>query len=133
MENLEHEVDYLHYCLFGNPAPACLVNLYVEFNREHFDRVNINSNDARTVATIITMRLDAIGIEQWLRRKGERHLLSRKLMLIMYLAECDSVHPDFRVCMSGPFYGYIAVVLALSAAARRLFVGRIQIALYALL
>jgi len=133
MERLEHEVIYFHYCLFGNPAPARLINLYVEFNREHFDGVSVNSNDARTVAIIIKMRLDAVGIEHWLRRKGLRHLLSRKLMLIMYLAECDSAHPDFRVCITGPFYGYIAVARTLSAAVRHLFVGRIQIALYALL
>lgn len=133
MENLEHEVNYFHCCLFGYPAPARLVNLYVDFNEEHFDRVSANSSDTRTVEIIIAKRLDAVGIEKWLRRKGLRHLLSRKLMLIMYLAECDSAHPDFRVCISGPFYGCIVVVRALSAAVRQLFVGRIQIALYALL
>ena len=133
MESLEHEVNYLHCCLFGSPAPARLVNLYVNFNKEHFDIANVNFSDAHTVKTIIRMRLDAVGIELWLRRNGLRHLLSRKLMLIMYLAECDSAHPEFRVCASGPLLGYLAVVRALSKAVRHLFVGRLQIALYALL
>ena len=133
MCSLEQEANYFHYCLFGTLPLRQLVNLYVEFNTERSQSVKVDSEHARTVETILRMRLDAVGIEPWLRQYGRRHLLSRKLMLIMYLAECDSAHPDFRVCISGPFYGYIAVVLALSAAARRLFVGRIQIALYALL
>jgi len=132
MENLEQEVNYFHYCLFDSPAPARLVNLYIEFNTDLADSVKVNSNDARTVSTIVMKRLDAVGIEFWLRRKGLRHQLSRKLMLIMYLAECDGEHLDFRVCISGPLGGYKAVVVGLSKAFMHLFVGRIQVALYAL-
>jgi len=133
MENLEQEANYFHYCLFRCPAPERLINLYVQFNGEHSQNSRFDLNETRTIATIVRMRLDAVGIEHWLRRQGLRHLLSRKLLLIMYIAECDSMHPDFRVCVSGAVCGYMAVVSALVTGVKHLVVGRIQIALYALL
>ena len=89
--------------------------------------------ELHTVATIVHKQLDALGIEPWLRDGVRRHLLSRKLLLIAYLGECDAVHPGFRQAVSGRIHSYMQLCGAGLGGAWHLLVGRLQKAVYGLL
>jgi hypothetical protein len=77
--------------------------------------------------------LDALGIEPWLRGGLQRHLLSRKLLLIAYLGECDAVHPGFRQAVSGRMPSCLQLCGAGMLGAWHLLAGRFQKAVYGLL
>lgn len=46
-------------------------------------------NELRVIDIIVLKKLDAVGIEPWLRVDKERHALSRKLLLVAYLGESE--------------------------------------------
>ena len=90
-------------------------------------------NELRTMEAIVEKHLDALGIEPWLRVGSTRHLLSRKLLLIAYLAECDAQHPEFRRAANGRFLSLVQLCLSTTSGVWHLLRGRRQKALYGLL
>jgi hypothetical protein len=86
------------------------------------------------MATIVQKHLDALGIEPWLRRgSATRHLLSRKLLLIAYLAECDAEHLEFRLEIRGRLRSLVHLCCGALWAGWHLLKGRLQKALHGLL
>lgn len=92
---LVREVEYLHALLFGRAPPPLLVDAYLRAHTLVPAFRNLDPLEQRTVATVVRLRLDALGIEVWLRRPRTRHALSAKLLAIAYLAECGGSHPEF--------------------------------------
>lgn len=94
--SLKSEGKYLHQCLFRREAPAPLIINYLEV---HAAMPELNEGavaQQRTLDRIVEKKLDATAIEPWLRTKSRRHLLSSKLLLLAYLAECDGQHSEFQ-------------------------------------
>ena len=133
MFNLSYELRVLHFQFFRSPAPPELINRYLRFHAESPTLVQATPQELHTVATIVHMRLDALGIEPWLRSSERRHLLSRKLLLIAYLAECDASHEGFRKEASGQITSCLQLCGVALWGALHLLVGRLQKALYGLL
>lgn len=106
-ETLCEEARYLHGRMFRRCPADNLVDAYVHAHTEIRDLRAIDERQLRTVQIIVARRLDAVGIEPWLRGKGIRHALSAKLLLLAYLAECDTRHLEF---MRGTTAGRIALV-----------------------
>jgi hypothetical protein len=131
--NLSHEVQVLHQQFFRSPAPPALIDQYLRFHAESPTLVQATPQELRTVATIVHKRLDALGIEPWLRGSAQRHLLSRKLLLIAYLAECDAAHLGFRRAVSGRSHSCVQLCGAGVRGAWHLLTGRLQKAVYGLL
>jgi len=131
--NLSHEVQVLHQQFFRSPAPPALIDQYLRFHAESPTLVQATPQELRTVATIVHKRLDALGIEPWLRGGAQRHLLSRKLLLIAYLAECDAEHLGFRRAVSGRLPSCLQLCGAGVRGAWHLLTGRLQKAVYGLL
>jgi hypothetical protein len=131
--NLSHEVQVLHQQFFRSPAPPALIDQYLRFHAESPTLVQATPQELRTVATIVHKRLDALGIEPWLRGGAQRHLLSRKLLLIAYLAECDAAHLGFRRAVSGRLPSCLQLCGAGVRGAWHLLTGRLQKAMYGLL
>jgi hypothetical protein len=131
--NLSQEVQVLHQQLFRSPAPLALIDQYLRFHAESPALVQATPQELRTVATIVHKRLDALGIEPWLRGGAQRHLLSRKLLLIAYLGECDAEHLGFRQAVSGRLPSCSQLCGAGVLGVWHLLTGRLQKAMHGLL
>jgi hypothetical protein len=120
------EADVLHRQIFGRPAPAELAKYYAQAHAEMADLTEATEQEIRTVRVVVERGLDAPAIEPWLRAQSRRHLLSRKLSLIMYLAECGGRHAEFRVRAVGRIGSFLRLGASAIAAAARLSCGRLQ-------
>ena len=110
-----------------------LLDLYTQAHSELLNLALASDVELRTMRLVIERNLDALGIEPWLRSSSGRHLLSRKLLLIAYLAECDATHPEFRQAARSRAIGYVLLGQIGAVAIFRLLRGRIQKALHGLL
>lgn len=131
-ESLCKEARYLHGRMFRSCPAANIVDAYVHAHTEIRDLRTLDERQLRTVQIIVAHHLDAVGIEPWLRDKGIRHALSTKLLLLAYLAECDTRHLEF---MRGTSDGRIALVRmgrTTLMAIFRLICGYVQKAWYGL-
>jgi len=129
--DLEVEADFLHRSLFGSKAPEKLIGLYVLAHCELNDLTQTDADEIIAVSKVVHNGLDALGIEPWLRSKKQRHLLSRKLLLISYLAECDSEHPGFRTpATNGPIIGSLNLVIVVVKGMLRMIRGLIHKRVY---
>ena len=131
--NLTREVEVLHRQFFRRDAPHGLIEGYLRIHAELPDLVRANDDELRTMRIIIEKELDALGIEPWLRFGAERHLLSRKLLLTAYLAECDAAHLEFRQELKGRIRSLTHLCWSTALAAIHLLRGRLQKAFYELL
>ena len=120
---LENECRHLHFCLFIREAPEKLVREYVRAHAELATLRDIPAEEDATLRKIVRKRLNAAAIEPWLRRKGSRHALTRKLMLVAYLAESGGGHAEFLHAPTGRAAGWGAMLLAGAKGAGALAVG----------
>ena len=123
---LEREARYLHQALFGRLPPPSLVALYVAAHLERADLFDAPQREMHTLARIVSLGLDATGIEVRLRRPGRRHLLSRKLLLVSYIAECDGLHPEPRRVPRGMPAAHAVLLASAVRAAVSILRGRFQ-------
>jgi|RhiMetdeSRZDD1v2_1073273.scaffolds.fasta_scaffold466948_2 hypothetical protein len=131
--NLRDEAHLLHQQFFGRTATTDFVNLYLKAHAEIPDLLDASVAERRTVRLVFAKRLDACGLEPWLRAGTRRHLLSRKLMLVAYLAECDGAHPEFRRAEVGRLRSWVTLSSCGLKGIFRLLRGRWQKARYGLL
>lgn len=109
---LRQEAECLHRCLFGREASPELVENYLRAHDAMPELHDAPSAQLNTMRTIIIRRLDAVSVEPWLRNGNTRHILSRKLLLISYLAECDAKHPEYMSHSDGFMQGWLKLLLA---------------------
>jgi len=131
--HLTHEVQVLHSQCFGRAAPQELIKAYVKFHIESPKLVEATNEEIQTLVTVINKELDAFGIEPWLRGGPTRHLLSRKLLLISYLAECDAAHLESSQLLKGRWRILLQLFCNSVNGIGYLLKGRFQKALYGLL
>jgi len=131
--NLTHEVEVLHRQLFRFDAPQRLTEHYIRCHTEVPELMQCKDSERRTVKLIIDKDLNALGIEPWLRIGLSRHLLTRKLLLIAYIAECDAEHPEFREEARGHIRSLVKVFNSSTLALFHLLWGLIQKNIYGLL
>lgn len=132
-EMLRKEAEYLHFSMFRRCSTDNILNAYVRAHAEIPNLGTASEQQIRTVRVIVSRRLDALGIEPWLRDKKVRHLLGAKILLVAYLAECDACHTEFSRRNSGGRMALAKIVHATLMAVLRLLRGRIQKALYGLI
>ena len=109
---LKKECRHLYSCFFKRMAPERLVRDYVRAHMELASLRECPAEEAATLEKIVEKGLNAAAIEPWLRRKGNRHALTRKLMLIAYLAESGGGHEEFSRQPLGRLGGWPALILA---------------------
>ena len=131
--NLCDEAKFLHRQIFFREAPEKFCEQYVIAHSVIRDLDPRNEQEIRTMKIITQKNLDALGIELWLRKKSIRHLLSCKILLIAYLAECDGCHPDIRSVAIGRFESFLFLTHSIFLGSIRLVKGWIQKAWYGLL
>jgi hypothetical protein len=132
MADLSDEANLLHQQFFGRTATTEFVNLYLKAHTEIPDLSDASVEEGRTVRLVFAKRLNAFGLEPWLRAGTRRHLLSRKLMLVAYLAECDGAHPEFRRAEIGRLRSWVTLSWCGLKGSFRLLRGRWQKARYGL-
>lgn len=130
---LTHEVQVLHLQFFGAAAPQEFIKAYVKFHIDSPKLVQATNEEIQTVVTVINKELNAFGIEPWLRGGPTRHLLSRKLLLISYLAECDAAHLESSQLLKGRWAILVQLFRNSLNGIGLLLKGRFQMALYGLL
>ena len=81
--------------MFGRECASSIGEYYVRAHFEMFELRDAPDIQFSTVRAIVNKKLNAVLIEPWLRGGMRRHILSRKLLLISYLAECDADHPEY--------------------------------------
>jgi|SRR5262245_11304332 len=131
-EVLRAEVCYLYESLFGHAPSPNLIQLYLRAHTEIPHLRVMNHDQLKVVRQIMTLKLDASGINFWLRRGGrDRHLLTMKLGTLVYLAECGGSYDQFtRTEKRGfTFLRMTAIVLRAVLSALR---GKYQILRYGL-
>lgn len=109
---LRQEAEHLHRRLFGCGASPQLVANYLRAHDALPELHDAPASQLNTMRTILTRRLDAVSVEPWLRNGYTRHILSRKLLLVSYLAECDAKHPEYASSSEGPVQGWLKLLLA---------------------
>lgn len=109
---LEKECRDLYFSFFKRKAPERLVREYVRAHMELASLREYPAEEAATIGKILEKGFNAAAIEPWLRRKGSRHALTRKLLLIAYLAESGGGHEEFSRQPSGRLGGWTAILLA---------------------
>ena len=130
--SLKHEAEVLHRQFFRCNAPDRLIENYIRVHEEQPELLMDCSKESRTVKIIVEKNLDALGIEICLRTGSKRHLLSRKLLLLAYLAECDGLHPKFRQVAKGRVHSLMQLCASIISAAFHWFKGKCQMAIYGL-
>lgn len=129
---LYEEARYLHFSMFGRYPDNVTLSYYVSAHAEISLLRFLSEQELNTVRVIIAHSLDATGIEPWLRGKRMRHALSAKMLLLAYLAECDSCHPEFSRCASTGRMALLSIGRAALKAGFCLLRGRIQKVCYGL-
>jgi hypothetical protein len=105
--DLEEEARFLLVSLFPKPADSAIVERYVAAHRQLFaDRVT-----SPLVTRIIAQRLDAEAIEYALRRRKTGQDLTRKLQILMYLAE---VTPGYYLDFFNPKARHTCAIVSLA-------------------
>jgi hypothetical protein len=89
MTGLELEAEYLYERLFRARPSQSVVLHYCQVHAERDDLMRADEAEARTVRLVAEKQLNPIAVELVVRRLRPRHLLSRKLLLLTYLAECS--------------------------------------------
>lgn len=123
---LTNEVRYFHKLLFGYAPSANYIEAYISAHMDLADLASSDEKQCRTVKLIVERRLDALGIDVFLRSRCTRHLLTRKLLLMNYLAECDPSYAEFLRGSTKRFYGFFTFCLVGFLMGKRLLHGRIQ-------
>jgi hypothetical protein len=126
------EARYLHISLFRRYPSNVISDAYVSAHAEIPDLCVFDERQIKTVHAVVVHRLDAVGIEPWLRGKRVRHALSAKMLLLVYLAECDACHPEFSRCASTGRMALLNIGCAALKAGLCLLRGRIHKAWYGL-
>lgn len=133
MQVLRREADYLHRALFGREPMAMTVEHYVRAHSTLSALAQASVAEQSLVQSVLDRRLDALGVEPWLRGRGRRHLLTAKLLLLTYLGECDGNHPEFArsgTSIRSPWRAFLNTSLY---ASYRLMRGYLQLLRYGLL
>lgn len=129
---LDKECRYLYFCFFKKTPSPWLIREYIRAHKELSSLHDFPDREYATIRKILEKRLDATAIEPWLRRKGERHALTRKLMLISFLAECGGEQQAFCRQAQGRIRGWLALALGALQGAGALAVGYAEKTFYGL-
>lgn len=129
---LERECKHLYSCLFKRQSPHKLVEDYVRAHMELVALRDYPPEEAATIGKILDKGLNAAAIEPWLRRKVSRHALTRKLLLVAYLAESGGGHEEFCRTPAGRIKGWAALLLEGAKGAGALVTGYAEKTFYGL-
>ena len=105
------EVEVLHRSLMGRSPPAKVVEGYLQAHVATSYFQSASPVQQKTVETIVVQGLSAGGIEYALRLRCQgRHLLTRKMLLLCYLCECDGEHDEFMRKAPGFWRGWLELI-----------------------
>lgn len=92
---LKLEAEHFYFCLFGSDITSTVITHYIRAHECLEELCEVPAEQLRTVHIITRKKLKATAVEPWLRRNGMRHVVSVKLLLISYLAECSGENSRF--------------------------------------
>ncbi|WP_417371759.1 hypothetical protein [Gelidibacter japonicus] len=110
-QDLMQEARVLFSSFFAGAPSKKILELYVNAHLEIEGLGKPSIQESITIYKILKYDLKPLEIEPWLRRKGRRHLLTQKLMLMMYICECGGYAPQIRSANVGFFYSVLYLLL----------------------
>lgn len=87
---LRNEIIFLFHVMFKRTPCDIIITSYINANQDL--HLFCTKEQYQSIEKICALKLNAVGIEPWLRTKADRHPLSSKLLLISYLEECTNAH-----------------------------------------
>lgn len=114
---LEQEALYLYRVFFGATIDQTTLDRYIQAHR-HFCLTH-DATASRLMTTLLRNDLDAEAVEYVLRLKSRDNILTRKVEIIHYLAECrQSRSSDFFPVDDKDRFVWPGIFLALFRSAR---------------
>jgi len=130
-EELTDEVVYFHKSMFGFEPNLELIRHYVSANQQ-CSELHADSCEIELIHHLIKKKLNVLAPESALRCRVNRHLLTRKMILLAYIAECDDVHRHSYDLSVSSFYFWIILPFWGARAIFRLLLGKILVARFGL-
>lgn len=107
---LQQEAVHFYKCMFNDHPTQDLIKNYISAHADLNELNNLPDDQNCTIFKIVKKNMNAVVIEPWLRKNGDRHGLSAKLLLVSYLTECGGGHSKFRRNKTNKFV-FLMVVL----------------------
>lgn len=128
-EQLHREAEFFHEKIFGWPIPEEIRAGYVAANRILLKNTR-NLSNVR-IELIVQRSMDVEAIEFALRRRTPQNLLTKKLLILCYLAESRSDYfATFVNEQHRPFRAFFALSLYTFRSLYKLMKGRCLIWIY---
>lgn len=93
---LYDEATHFYKLLFRDSPTQEILKLYCEAHFYIPELVNAPSNQIETVQKVMSLKLNAVVIEPFLRKRVNRHILTSKLMLLIYFEESANCRKGFE-------------------------------------
>ncbi len=130
-EYLTKEARLFYRQLYKFHPSDSFINLYLQAHLYGKMISELDTNELSSVIKVVNNNLDAVAIEPWLRKKGQkRHALSSKLMLVSFLSECDSHHQEFFRKTRADQFAWLKAATIILIALPRYVLGFIQKYIY---
>ena len=128
-EELYREAEVFHQAIFGRPVPGDIREAFVSANK-----LLLKDNKKVTpvrIELILRRSLDVEAIEFALRRRNPQNLLTKKLLILCYLAESRSVYfGTFVNEQYRPVRAFIKLSFATFRSVYKLLKGRCLMRIY---
>jgi len=126
---LKLEADYLHVSMFGCRPGAVFVRRYIAANQD-CEELHADPSEIESTRRLISIGANVAAIEAALRSRKHRHLLSRKMILVSYIAECDGEHGDTFEATIPPLHFWLILPYWGARALIRLVLGKLLMVRY---
>ncbi len=129
---LREEAGYLHRALFGTEASATFIQYYLAAHAVVPSLSEVGAAEQRSVRIVVERHLNPLAVECALRRPRGRHLLTQKLLLTNYIAECDGEHTAAFHCSGSRIRNLFAGMVVGTSGIWHHFLGRLLVKRHAL-
>ena len=113
---LMDEAVWFHHAMFASAPSSEFIRNYIDANLECGD-LHSEIGEVVIIRRLAKKKANVVVVEAALRRRKPRHLLTRKMTLVAYIAECDAAHLNvynhsvstFMFWGLFPFWGFRAL------------------------
>ena len=95
MNSLKDECIFLYKSFFNKKPDELFIDNYIRVHNETYLLEIEYKGEKHLVRLIEKKNLNVFGIEFWLRKRNKYNILTKKLLVILYISESDGKHITF--------------------------------------
>jgi len=95
VNSLKDECIFLYKSFFNKKPDESFIDNYIRVHNETHLMEFENKGEKHLVKLIEKKNLNVFGIEYWLRKRNKYNILTKKLLVILYISESDGKHITF--------------------------------------